>query len=155
MARAAPPPHLVRMADVDPPLPGSLAALEGLDIAKGAYGGPRVARVSRALRVPIEALSPGEVRFLLHEGRGIAHLMPRALAALEADPFLAADGSVGDLLVTTLVAADRAWSPDSPWRDQLARVLDAARRRLDAVSPDVRDALRDEIDLACDRFLAA
>ena len=155
MARAAPPPHLVQMLDADPPLPGSLAALEGLDVAKGAYGGPRVARVSRALRVPIDALSPGEVRFLLNEGRGIPHLLPRALTALEADPFLAADGVPGDLLVTTLVAADRAWSPASPWRDQLTRVLAGARRHLDAVPPDVRGALRDEIDLACDRFLVA
>ena len=42
---------------LDPPLPGSLAQLEGLDIAKGAYGGPRVARLSRTLRVPLDALS--------------------------------------------------------------------------------------------------
>ena len=140
---------------LDPPLPGSLAQLEGLDIAKGAYGGPRVARLSRTLRVPLDALSLGELRFLLSEGRFVDRLIPRTLDRLAADPLLSADGRPGDLLLTTLAAADPAWDSAPAWRDRLAHVLAEARARLDSSVPSADTELRDELDLACDRFLAA
>ena len=140
---------------LDPPLPGSLAQLEGLDIAKGAYGGPRVARLSRTLRVPLDALSLGELRFLLSEGRFVDRLIPRTLDRLAADPLLSADGRPGDLLLTTLAAADSAWDSAPAWRDGLAHVLAEARARLDRSVPSADTELRDELDLACDRFLAA
>lgn len=143
------------MVDTDPPLPGSLAALEGLDVPKGAYGGPRVARLSRALRVPLDALSHGEVRFLLSEGRALHRVIPLALERLAADPLLVADGRPGDLLLTLLAAAESGWNAAPAWRDPLARTLEAALDRLAAAPPDVQHALRDELEIARDRFLAA
>lgn len=140
----------------DPPLPGSLAAIEGLDIERGAYGGPRVARLSRALRTPIDALSLAELRFLLSEQRGVAHLMPAALSRLEADPFVRADAHAGDLLLTTLAAADAAWDDGPPWRPRLRGVLEEARGRL-ALGPvegAMRDRMAAELDVADARFLA-
>ena len=140
------------VTDLDPPLPGSIAQLDGLDIAKGAYGGPRVARLSRALRVPIDALSLGEIRFLLGEGRGLSHLMPVAIARLQGDPFLIAEAGVGDLLLTACVAADAAWSSNPPWRSGFLAMLIAARHRLDALDPATRDLLEPEVAVAEGRF---
>ena len=142
------------MPDADPPLPGSLGALEGLEIAKGAYGGPRVARLSRAQRVPLDALSLGEIRFLLSEGRGLAHVIPLTLDRLAADPLQSADGRPGDLLVTLLAAAEPFWGDAPVWRVRLAGVLDAALDQLLLAPLDVQIALRDELDVARDRFLA-
>ncbi len=141
------------MVDADPPLPGSLAALEGLDIAKGAYGGPRVARLSRALRVPLDALSHGEVRFLLSEGRALDRVIPLALDRLSADPLLAADGQPGDLLVTLLAAADAEWNAAPLWRERLSATLADALARVAAL-PGAQRTLADELDVARDRFLA-
>lgn len=143
------------MVDTDPPLPGSLAALEGLDIPKGAYGGPRVARLSRALRVPLDALSLGEVRFLLSEGRSLDRVIPLALERLGDDPLRTADGRPGDLLVTLLAAAEPAWNDAPPWRAGVARALAAALAQL-ATAPDAEQAaLADELAIARDRFLTA
>lgn len=148
-------PDVVPAADPDdPPLPGSLAAIDGLDVERGAYGGPRVARLSRALRTPISALSLAELRFLLSERRGIAHLVPAALARLEVDPFLRADTHAGDLLLTTLAAADAVWDDAPPWRARVRTVLADARHRLtvDAVDFATRDRLAAELDVADARF---
>ncbi len=153
MARAHPPPHLSGMLDTDPPLPGSLAALEGLDIPKGAYGGPRVARLSRALRVPLEALSLSEVRFLLSEWRALDRVIPHALERLRDDPLRTADGRPGDLLVTLLAAAEPAWNAAPPWRAAVGQALEAALARLASAPDDVRLALADELAIARDRFL--
>ncbi len=153
MARDHPPPHLSEMVDLDPPLPGSLAALDGLDIAKGAYGGPRVARLSRVLRVPLDALSHGEVRFLLSEGRALDRMIPLSLERLAADPLLAADGRPGDLLVTLLAAADAPWNDAPPWRDGVMRLVTTALERLATAPHDVQQLLRDELDVARERFL--
>ncbi|MBI3793015.1 MAG: hypothetical protein HY275_19350 [Gemmatimonadetes bacterium] len=140
------------MSDADPPLPGSLAALEGLDTPKGAYGAPRVARMSRALRVPLEALSPGEVRFLLAERRSPGRVIPLALERLASDPLLAADGTPGDLLLTLLAAADAAWEGTPPWAATLRTVLTLARGRLAVLPADLRQPLADELDVADARF---
>lgn len=140
------------MSDADPPLPGSLAALEGLDIAKGAYGGPRVARLSRTLRVPLDALAPSEVRFLLAERRALGRVIPLALERLAADPWLAADGAPGDLLLTLLAAADHAWTPDAPWAAPLRSLLARAHDALEALPAAPRAALADELAVAADRF---
>ena len=140
------------VTDLDPPLPGSIAQLDGLDIAKGAYGGPRVARLSRALRVPIDALSLGEIRFLLGEGRGLSHLMPVAIARLQGDPFLIAEAGVGDLLLTACVAADAAWSSNPPWRSDFLAMLIVARDHLDALDPAARARLDAELAVAEGRF---
>ena len=139
-------------ADLDPPLPGSIAHFEGLDIARGSYGGPRVARLSRALRVPVDALSLGEVRFLLGEGRGISLLMPVAIARLQGDPFLAAEAGPGDLLLTACVVADLAWDAVPPWRHNFLAVLAAARHRLGALEPALRARLDAELAVAEGRF---
>ena len=155
MARAHPPPHLSGMLDTDPPLPGSLAALEGLDIPKGAYGGPRVARLSRALRVPLDALSLGEVRFLLSEGRALDRMIPLALDRLGDDPLRAADGTPGDLLVTLLAAAEPSWNAAPPWRAAVAQMLSAALTRLRTAPASLQIALGDELAVARDRFLSA
>ena len=138
----------------DPPLAGSLAAIDGLRIERGAYGGPRVARLSRALLTPIDALSLAELRYLLSERRGIAHLIPAALARLEADPFVRADAHAGDLLVTTLAAADAAWDDAPSWRPRLRAILDDARQRLarSLLDPVARDRLAAELDVADARF---
>ena len=138
--------------DADPPLPGSIAQLDGLDIAKGAYGGPRVARLSRALRVPIDALSLGEIRFLLAQGRAVDRLMPVVIAKLEADPFLAAEAGVGDLLLTACVVADAAWSTDPPWREAFVGLVAGARRRVGDLDAVTRERLEPELDVAEARF---
>ena len=138
--------------DLDPPLPGSLAALDHLDVAKGAYGGPRVARVSRALRVPVDALSSGELRFLLSEGRGLVHLLPAALGRLAADPWLACEAGPGDLLLAVCVAADTAWSAVSPWHRDLLAMLRAARAQLGALPPQLQERLEGELAVAEARF---
>ena len=139
-------PHL------DPPLAGSVAALEGLDIPRGAYGGPRVARLSRALRVPVDALSLGELRFLLSEGRGVGHVLPIALVRLELNPWLMSEVGPGDLLLAVCVAADGLWATMPAWQAQLLDLLRAARGRLDTLDAALRDQLESELAVAEGRF---
>lgn len=74
----------------------TLEQLDG-DVSIPATG--RIAERCAALRkVPLDALTPGNIRLLISQQVGLAHLVPPALDLLTANPLLETEVYPGDLL---------------------------------------------------------
>lgn len=156
--------HLPRMAlptFVPPPYPAefdaatlarSIAELDGLDVEKGAYGLGSVAWLARALVSPLRDLGPAELRRLLAHGRGLAWVLPLALARLAREPFVAGDYAPGDVLGAVLALGPdaRAWTPAR--RALLDRVRVGARAAIGAVAEPDRTRIADDLDAADEWF---
>jgi hypothetical protein len=100
-----------------------------------------VVRRSYALhRIPIGQLSAADLRFLIGQNECLRHLVPKALALLETDPWMETEFYPGDLL-SVLVRIDHPadfWSAYEPLRVRLAGI---ARRALDDPPQGVERAL--------------
>lgn len=128
----------------------SIAELDGLAVEKGAYGLGSTAWLARALVSPLRQLGAAELRLLLTHGRGLAWVVPLALARLLEEPFAAADYGPGALLATLLTVDPSLWSPG--WQERLARVVHGARAHLDLVPEPARARLADDLDAAREQF---
>lgn len=148
-------------AFVPPPYPAefdaatlarSIAELEGLEVEKGVYGMGSVAWLARALVSPLRDLGPAELRRLLAHGRGVAWVLPLALARLEREPFLAGDYGPGDLLGAVLALGPEApaWTPAR--RALLDRVRAGARAALGALAESHRTRVADDLEAADEWF---
>jgi hypothetical protein len=134
------------------PLQRSIADLEQLHVERGAYELGRVAWLSRALVSPIGQLGLVDLRLLLLHERGLPWIIPLALDRLEADPFLVAGDSAGDLLVAVLLVDDAVWIAHPDLAERLRRVLALARERVATFDPAHRERLREELDAADEMF---
>lgn len=95
---------------------------------------------------PIEDFTIEDLRIMIGQEIGLAHLMPRALEVLEHDPLAEGDDYPGDLLANVLSC--RKWLRSQP--ELLARITLVAGRALEQVGDEDED-LRNRIT----DFLAA
>jgi hypothetical protein len=151
----APPPKFV---PPPPPPPGdprgqSVAELEDLVIDPGAYELGSQAWLARALISPIWQLGVQDLRLLLMHGRGLAWLVPEALARLRTEPWAAGDRGPGELLLGACMVEDAWWSAHPAGREALLAVLSDAELRLDELPDDrTRAHWREELAAARERL---
>lgn len=84
----------------------------------------------RLRRIPIDALSAGDVRMLLGQRIGVRHLVPVAIQLLNADPMLEATFYPGDLLTAVLRADANYYRGFPKLRNQLISIASRARRSI-------------------------
>lgn len=84
----------------------------------------------RLRRIPIDALSAGDVRMLLGQRIGVRHLVPVAIQLLNADPMLEATIYPGDLLTAVLRADANYYRGFPKLRNQLISIASRARRSI-------------------------
>jgi hypothetical protein len=119
-------------------------------VARGAYELGSTAWLARALVSPLRQLGPAELRLLLSQGRGLAWVVPLALARLGREPLAAADYGPGALLAALLTVDPDRW--DAAWTARLADVVAAARAHLDLLPEPVRSRLADDLEAAREQF---
>ncbi len=75
-------------------------------------------------RKPIGLLSRADLRFLIGQNACLEHLVPKALSALQVDPWLEAEYEPGDLLsvVLRINHPKDYWRTDSPLKQRLVLV---------------------------------
>ena len=137
----------------DDPRAKSVAELEGLVIDRGAYELGSQAWLARALISPIWQLGVQDLRLLLVHGRGLAWLVPEALARLRAAPWAEGDRGPGELLLGACLVEDGYWAAHPERRLELTAILDDAESRLDELPDEATRAhWREELAAARERF---
>lgn len=97
-------------------------------------------RVRDARKLPLEQLSPHQLLSLLHQGQGIVHLFPHALAAAEAEPWAALEFHPGDLLLAVLRTDPAHWKPGTSLYARMVALASAAERAASRRPADARSA---------------
>ncbi|MEZ4789375.1 MAG: contact-dependent growth inhibition system immunity protein [Flavobacteriales bacterium] len=79
-------------------------------------------------RIPIGQLSAADLRFLVGQNECLLHLVPKALALLETDPWMETEFYPGDLLSALLRINHPAgyWSVDNPYLPGFAELAQKA-----------------------------
>jgi hypothetical protein len=98
-------------------------------------------------RVPIDALSPEDLRILLSQNIGTVYLLPVGLEVLERNPLIECDHYPGDLLAAAMGVDPSIWPAHPDWLGRLRAIAVSARSQAtgESVSPRHRQLLR-EID---------
>jgi hypothetical protein len=78
----------------------------------------------RLRRKPLDAFTVEDLRIMIGQRIGLAHLLPRAIDVLEQDPFAAGDFFPGDLLLAVLECAQASVAS----HELLERLLALAQR---------------------------
>jgi len=106
-----------------------------------------VQRCHALRRVPIEALSPEDLRILLSQDIGTIHLLSVALEVLERNPLIECDHYPGDLLAAALGVDRSIWPVHRDWLGRLRAIAMSARSQAigESVSSRHRQLLK-EID---------
>jgi hypothetical protein len=108
--------------------------------------------VHRLRRVPVSQFGPDDLRIMIGQGVGLPHLVPKALALLNGDPFLEADYYPGDLLMTVFQVHDAFWQPVPDLRRRAVAVLNTALDRVDQLDIGDRQNLWPQLVSARARF---
>ena len=99
-----------------------------------------------ARRKPLARLSPAELLTLLHDGRGVRHLLPLAVTAARADPWADRGHHMGDLLMAVLHTPPGVCAPGTALHAQLVALATAALKAASRLPPAQRlPDLEDEI----------
>ena len=138
--------------DAERPSSRSVAELEGLVVDPGAYELGSQAWLSRALVSPIAHLGAADLRLLITHGRGLRHLVPAALDALERAPFVAGDHGPGDLLIAVCLIDPDYWVAHVDEIARLRAVLDAADHAVSQLPERDQAHWREELELARERI---
>lgn len=127
------------------PLEYSLTELEEHDWGPPTYSSSLVQSVHRLRDVPLKDLTAGDLRLLIGQKISLPYLVPCAIDALQADPFVEGTFFPGDLLKAVLEISTDFWSnyADLFQRTlQIARML-ADRNEFDEILNDVRQSVQD------------
>ena len=111
----------------------SLQELEGQDWGEPSYPSHLVTECHRLRRVPLQELSPEDLRLLIGQEISLPYLVPLALDYLQDDPFVSGRNYPGDLLEFLLLVPRSFWSSN-----------DELHRRAIAVATKANDQLQDE-----------
>lgn len=87
----------------------TLEELENVAWLKPQFESGLSTRCHELRKVPIDELSPEDLRVLIGQGIGLEHLLPLALAVLEEDPLAEGDLYPGDLLAAVIGLHSEAW----------------------------------------------
>ncbi|MDX2119523.1 MAG: contact-dependent growth inhibition system immunity protein [Gemmatimonadota bacterium] len=121
--------------------------------AEGSRGSARPSRAAReARRVPLQQLRPAQLLTLLHEGIGLAYILPFAVDAAARDPWARVEFHPGDLLLAVLSTDPTHWRPGTRTRQQMVLLAKSAHRKL-AGMPQANRSPATEKDLVA--WLAA
>lgn len=93
---------------------------------------------ANARQKPINRLSPSEILTLLHDGRGVRHLLPAAVKAASADPWGDRGHHPGDLLMAVLQTPAGVCAPGTALHKQLRSLANAALKAAAKRSPALR-----------------
>lgn len=99
--------------ELDPPAWGSLD-----------YGSHLVKRTHELRRKPIEDFTVEDLRIMIGQRIGLAHLVPQAVAVLEANPLAQGDFFPGDLLQAVLRVDGAYWQAHQDQWLQVHALLD-------------------------------
>lgn len=121
--------------------------------AEDRRGGARLSRAAReARKVPLQQLKPVQLLTLLHEGIGLAYILPFAVEAAARDPWARVEFHPGDLLLAVLSTDPTHWRPGTRTRQQMVLLAKSAHRKL-AGRPEAERSPATEDDLVA--WLAA
>jgi hypothetical protein len=98
----------------------------------------------RLRKIPVDALSSGDIRMLLGQRIGVSHLVPIAIEMLETDPMVEATYYSGDLLTSVLRADASRYRGSPEIRNKLVSIGLRARRAIQEVA-EIPNSLRDLI----------
>jgi hypothetical protein len=139
----------------------SLQELEGADWGEPTYPSRLVIECHRLRRVPLNDLTPDNLRMLIGQEIGLAYLVPRALTLLAADPLLEEDYGYypGDLLWVVLTLPTTFWQEHDGWRSGWLSIAVAARARCDEIAAQSEvdwqvTPVQPDVVKAINRFLA-
>lgn len=96
----------------------------------------------RLRKIPIDALSAGEIRLLLGQRIGVLHLAPQAIQLLEVDPMLDATFFPGDLLTAVLRADNNRYRGFPELRSRLITIVSRVKRSISEID-EMCESLRD------------
>lgn len=124
----------------------SLDQIEGATSSPPEGGWPRQVREAR--RVPLKDLTPAALLALLHQGTGVVHLLPWAIAAAERDPWATVEFHAGDLLLAVLRTDPGYWQPGTVHYQQMLKLArtaaqQAKTRRRGERSPETESDVQD------------
>jgi hypothetical protein len=135
-------------------MPGpTLDDLEGVVWGEPNFPSGLVTRCHELRRKPVDEFTLDDVRLLIGQSISLPVLMPRAVAALEANPLVEASGYPGDLL-SAVVRAEHAFWRQHP--ELLARARSAAEGAtisLRTRTVDLESATRSELLAEVEGFL--
>ncbi|MFG2975647.1 contact-dependent growth inhibition system immunity protein [Streptomyces sp. NPDC048331] len=82
-----------------------------------------VTKVHALRRERLGALTPADLRTLIGQGVGLAHVLPLAVRLLVEDPMLDAYFYPGDLLLAALTTPEDTWALFPDLREELAEIV--------------------------------
>jgi hypothetical protein len=101
----------------------SLDQLEGVEEGPTSDDSYLVQMCHALRRKPIGEFTVEDLRIMIGQRTGLAHLVPLALDILERDPLAAGDYYPGDLLKSVLDVPAEFWRREWEWRDRLCAIV--------------------------------
>ena len=119
-------------------MPGpTLDELDGVRWGAPEFDSHLVTTCHRLRTKPVDEFTVEDLRIMIGQNIGLAHLLPRAVAILEADPLAKGDWYAGDLLCAVLRADCAALQRDLELLRRIIGITVAAERLLTtAVGPE-------------------
>lgn len=129
---------------------GELA--KSLEQLEGAWSEPDfdsglVSRCHGLRRVPLQQLTPGDMRVLIGQHVGLSHLVPLALDVLEREPLVDTELYPGDLLSAVLQLGREYWLENPQHRAIVHRLLASLPETPAELVPQVAEFRRVTSDL--------
>ena len=92
-------------------------------------------------KIPLSELTPSDLRLLISQKIGLAHILPIALATLQMDPLIETDYYRGDLLSAILGLPDDIWDEDPDSNNMMVEVKDELAIMLETVKDEIMPKL--------------
>jgi hypothetical protein len=119
----------------------TLEELEGIKLTEPVVPmTPLVQKVHRLYSVPVEAFSTENLRLMIGQQCGLPYLVPIALEALDADPWVSGDLYRGDLLQSVLRVAPEFWIARPDLFDTLFDIFSELSHQKQLMETELRPA---------------
>lgn len=124
----------------------SLQELEQQDWGEPTFGSYLVTTCHRLRRKPLCEFSVEDLRLMIGQGIGLAHLIPLAVERLEEDPLAQGDYYAGDLLAAVLGVGATFWHGNADSLQRMRRVVCQARELLELLATEEYRPLREALE---------
>ena len=118
----------------------TLEELEGDRWGEPEFQSHLVTECHRLRKIPVGQFSVENLRIMIGQGFGLAHLIPIALERLYDNPFLEGDFYPGDLLLAVAKAPSTFWEAHPNLQSEMQDVLGRAERAADLVRDELLPA---------------